>query len=32
MFGKRALAQSSRLDIDKLTDSSVPMKELMLQD
>lgn len=32
MFGKRALAQSSRLDTEKLTDTSVAMKELILQD
>jgi len=32
MFGKRALAQSLRLDIDNLTDISVPMKDLILQD
>ena len=31
MFGKRALAQSSKLDINKLTDVSVPMKDLILQ-
>ncbi len=31
MFGKRALAQSSRLDIAKLADTSVPMKDLVLQ-
>jgi len=32
MFGKRALAQFSKLDINKLADVAVPMKELILQD
>ena len=32
MFGKRALMQSLRLDQEKLADSSIPMKEVLLQD
>lgn len=32
MFGKKALMQSLRLDREKLADSSIPMKEVLLQD
>lgn len=32
MFGKRALMQSLGLDREKLADSSIPMKEVLLQD